>query len=123
MTAETGAAVLISSLSALLLSTLGVDYYSLLWAAFGAVGALLYSAPTKQKLRAGFTVTLATLFGAALGTYVAEHINGTRSALIVCSIVCASGPQALIQALLNRFVSEIGRGSPGRGNDPTPPAP
>lgn len=112
---ETGVALYISSISATLLALFGVDYYSLFWATTGAIGALLYAAPAKRG-RAAFSVVMSSFLGAALGTFCAEHLGGQRSALIVCAIVCASGPQVVITALLNRVVREI-----NRGEAPAPP--
>lgn len=116
MSESTTVAVIVSSLSATLLALLGVDYYSLLWAIVGSVGALLYSAPT-SKGRAVFSVCLSALMGAALGTAVAENLAGSRSVLIVASIVCSTGPQLLINALLSRLVSAINKGAPTEGQE------
>lgn len=113
---ETGVALYVSSFSATLLALFGVDYYALFWAAIGAVGALLYAAPT-QRGRAAITVVVSSFLGAALGTALAEQFGGTRSVLIVCALVCASGPQVLITSLLNRVVTEINRGAPAKAGD------
>lgn len=107
---ETGVAYYIASISATLLALFGVDYYSLFWATAGSVAALLYAAPS-SRMRALFGVAIASFLGAALGTFFAGQMHGDRSVLIVCSIVCASAPQVLINAILNRLVREINRGS------------
>ena len=111
MSESTTVAIFVSSLSAMLLALLGVDYYSLLWSLVGSVGALLYSAPTSRS-RAVFSVCVSMLTGAALGTALAEHLGGSRSVLIVASVVCATGPQLLINALLTRIISTINRSTP-----------
>lgn len=116
MSESTTVAIFVSSLSATLLAVLGVDYYSLLWAVVGSVGALLYTAPTTRS-RAAFTVAVSTLMGAALGTFVAERMGGSRSVLIVFAIVCATGPQLLINALLSRLVTTINREGPTQGQE------
>lgn len=113
---ETGVALYVSSFSAMLLALFGVDYYSLFWAGIGATGALLYAVPTKRG-RAAISVVVSSFLGAALGTALAEQLGGSRSVLIACAIVCASGPQVLITALLNRVVTEINRGGDAKGAD------
>lgn len=116
MSESTAVGLFVSTVSGMLLALLGVDYYSLLWAVVGSVGALLYSAPTSRS-RAAFSVFISTLMGAALGTAVAEHVGGSRSVLIVMSIVCATGPQLLINALLSRIVKTINRDGPLKGQE------
>jgi hypothetical protein len=113
---ETGVALFVSSFSATLLALFGIDYYSLFWAGLGATAMLLYAKPTTRG-KAALTVMVSTMLGAALGTALAEQLGGSRSVLIVCAIVCASGPQILISALLNRVVTEINRGAAPQAAD------
>lgn len=112
MSEPNGAAFVVSTVSAVLMAVFGVDYYSLLWATVGAAATLLYSKP-QTKTRAAWAVGISSLLGAALGTFIAARMfNGERSALIVCALVCATGPYMIINALLTRFVAVINRGLP-----------
>jgi hypothetical protein len=117
MTETSGVAVLIAAISSFLLAAFGVDYYALLWASLGAATTLLYSKPTK-KARAGIMTTVISAFaGAALGSLANEHLITTRSFLLVASLVGGAGAQPLVNALVLRAVSWIGK-SAGNTVDP-----
>lgn len=106
MESTSGVAAGVALLSGTLLALLGVDYYALLWATIASLASLLY-APKTTKPRASMVTATSAFLGAALGTALAEHLGGSRSVLMVCSIVCATGARPLIVVLVDSAVAQI----------------
>lgn len=120
--ASTGIAASVAALSAALLAVLGVDYYSLLWATVGSMFSVLIGGKT-SRLRAFLMMIISVLIGAALGTFAAELplFGGSRSALMVCSLACATAPRRLIVACVDMLVTRINKLAGNPTNDSVPP--
>ena len=105
----TTVSVLAATASTISLALLGVDYYSLVWAMFGAMLAV-YQSEKLGRVRAVAFVFLSTLIGAACGTAVLEWAASTsRPLLILASLVAGSGAQLLVKALLQASLRQIGK--------------
>jgi hypothetical protein len=76
-----------AGIGALILTTLGVEPQTLLWAGIGAsVGVT--AAPQASRARAVFTFAAVVLLSALFGTYIAhEHLAGSALARNFCSAV------------------------------------
>lgn len=118
-TTTTALSMFMAGVSGATMAVLGVNHFSLLWAAVGALTVLMYSEPV-NKGKAALATLLSTLLGAAIGTALADHLGGSTSVLIVSSIVGASAPQPLINAGLNVILAHLNRlaGKPAPSDTP-----
>lgn len=106
------AAGAITTASALTLAVLGVDYYSLIWSLVGTFGALYWREQRVGSIRSVLYVALSTLVGAAIGTALMAGAGSTsRPILILLSLVCGFGAQAILTALLEAGLERIKRRS------------
>ena len=96
------------ALSALTMSLLGVDYYSLVWGMVGAHLALFHAQETMGRIRSVIYIALSTLVGAAVGTGTLSFFSSeSRALLIVVSMVGGFGAQKIVTALLSAGLARI----------------
>ena len=98
------------ALSALSMSLLGVDYYSLIWGMVGAQVALFQNDTPMGRVRSVIYIALSTLVGAAVGTGTLSFFSSeSRALLILISLVGGFGAQKIVTALLNAGLARIER--------------
>ncbi len=122
MESTSGVAAGVAVLSGTLLALLGVDYYALLWATIASLAALLFT-PKTTRIRASAIVSTSALLGAALGTAMAEHLGGSRSVVMVCSILCATGARPIIVVGVDAIVTQVRKRAGVEGDRERPPNP
>ena len=98
------------ALSALTMSLLGVDYYSLVWGMVGAQFALFQNDVPMGRVRSVIYIALSTLIGAAVGTGILSIFSSeSRALLILVSLVGGFGAQKIVTELLNAGLARIGK--------------
>lgn len=99
---------IVTGLSGVAMSLLGVDYYSLIWGMVGALWALFLTTERMGRIRSVIYIALSTLIGAAVGTGVVSFMSSdSRALLIVFSLVVGFGAQRIVTALLKVGVDRI----------------
>jgi len=107
-TTTTGLVAWFSSLSAVTLALVGVDYYALVWGLVGAMFARGHADEMKSRWRAVFYIVLSTCVGAAIGTGMQALLaEASRPVLIVFSLAGAAGAQRLLDALVSMLERRI----------------
>lgn len=104
---DSGLATFVAGVSQTLLTLLGVDYYALMWAFIGSLGALT-QAQTMTRSRAIAYVLLSTLVGAAFGSAAFAWLDAKpKILLLLCSTVGGFGWQLIMAALVQAVISRI----------------
>jgi hypothetical protein len=104
--------VFVSGLSATILSIVGVTFHGLLWALFGAIVALIFSAPA-QRGKAVFSVMAAMLCGAVMADLVLAIAMGNVSDRTAgglhlgAAFVIGGGAKPIFTACINAAVARI----------------
>lgn len=93
----TFAAVVVTAISAVTMSMLGIDYYGLVWALLGALYNVYNRQSADSKTRTTAFVVLSTIIGAGLGMAAASVLAITVK--IVASVCCLIGGYAIQQIL------------------------
>ena len=103
------AAALAATASGITMALLGVDYYSLIWAMFGAMFAL-YQTGSVGRVGSVVFVALSTLVGAAVaGGLMAMLDSKARPLMILFGLLGGFGSQAVVNAMLAALVARINK--------------
>lgn len=111
MTEPSLASAVIGWLSGVFLVLFGVDYYAIVWAFMGTLGALYFREQNLGSLKSLAYIAFSTLAGAAIATGLIA-ISGVvppyqRPILILLSLVIGGGWQSVMAAILEALISRI----------------